>query len=155
MWRLTRVPVPTKSRFPAQGLVVPKADTKPPPLGCMKRLPQSRSDTYKYRKQDAVVLRLHFSRRAAKRLRFGRCERMRGLLVGLASVAIFVAVFSAMVVLAQQNATSSGKLLVVLPIPAGVTVRADIQNLLDRNCLLRSRLPKEGRNWFMNVRYQF
>ena len=46
-------------------------------------------------------------------------------------------------------------LVVVIPIRAGLTVQAGVKNLLDRNYYYTAGYPEEGRNWFMNVRYQF
>jgi len=46
-------------------------------------------------------------------------------------------------------------LFAFVPIRAGITVQAGIKNLLDRNYYYTAGYPEEGRNWFMNVRYQF
>ena len=35
------------------------------------------------------------------------------------------------------------------------TVQAGIKNLLDRNYYYTAGYPEEGRNWFVNLRYQF
>ena len=46
-------------------------------------------------------------------------------------------------------------LFAFVPVRAGITVQAGIKNLLDRNYYYTAGYPQEGRNWFMNVRYQF
>jgi iron complex outermembrane receptor protein len=43
----------------------------------------------------------------------------------------------------------------VVPIAAGFKVQAGIKNLLDRYYYYSSGFPEAGRNWFVNMRYQF
>jgi iron complex outermembrane recepter protein len=46
-------------------------------------------------------------------------------------------------------------LLAVVPVRAGVTVQAGVKNLLDRNYYYTAGYPQIGRNWFVNLRYQY
>ena len=44
---------------------------------------------------------------------------------------------------------------VIAPIYKRMTVQAGIKNLLDRSYYDVAGYPEEGRNWFVNLRYQF
>jgi outer membrane receptor protein involved in Fe transport len=56
---------------------------------------------------------------------------------------------------AYSEAYATRGVFAFVPIRAGITIQAGIKNLLDRNYYYTARYPQEGRNWFMNVRYQF
>jgi iron complex outermembrane recepter protein len=56
---------------------------------------------------------------------------------------------------AYSETYATTDLFAFVPIRAGITVQAGIKNLLDRNYYYTAGYPQEGRNWFMNVRYQF
>jgi iron complex outermembrane receptor protein len=43
----------------------------------------------------------------------------------------------------------------IIPVYKRATVQAGIKNLLDRNYYYTAGYPEEGRNWFVNLRYQF
>ncbi len=43
----------------------------------------------------------------------------------------------------------------IVPVYKRATVQAGIKNLLDRNYYYTAGYPEEGRNWFVNLRYQF
>jgi len=43
----------------------------------------------------------------------------------------------------------------IVPVYQRFTVQAGIKNLLDRNYYYTAGYPEEGRNWFLNLRYQF
>ena len=43
----------------------------------------------------------------------------------------------------------------IAPIYKRVTVQTGIKNLFDRNYYYVAGYPEEGRNWFLNLRYQF
>jgi len=43
----------------------------------------------------------------------------------------------------------------VVPIYRRMTVQAGVKNVFDRNCFYVAGYPEIGRNWFLNLRYQF
>ena len=57
--------------------------------------------------------------------------------------------------LPHSESYATTDLFAFVPIRAGITVQAGVKNLLDRNYYYTAGYPEEGRNWFMNVRYQF
>jgi outer membrane receptor protein involved in Fe transport len=44
---------------------------------------------------------------------------------------------------------------VIAPIYKRITVQTGIKNVFDRNYYYVAGYPEEGRNWFLNLRYQF
>jgi iron complex outermembrane receptor protein len=42
-----------------------------------------------------------------------------------------------------------------VPFHARLNAQAGVKNLLDRNYFYNAGYPEEGRNWFLNMRYQF
>lgn len=43
----------------------------------------------------------------------------------------------------------------LVPVHAGFSVQAGVKNLLDRNYYYSAGYPEAGRNWYLNLRYQF
>lgn len=46
-------------------------------------------------------------------------------------------------------------IIAVIPVAAGFKVQAGIKNLFDRDYYYSAGFPEAGRNWFVNMRYQF
>ncbi len=57
--------------------------------------------------------------------------------------------------LPYSESYASTDVFAVVPIRAGITLRAGVKNLLDRNYYYTAGYPEEGRNWFFNLRYHF
>ena len=43
----------------------------------------------------------------------------------------------------------------IVPVYKQATVQIGVKNLLDRNYFYVAGYPEAGRNWFLNMRYQF
>ena len=54
---------------------------------------------------------------------------------------------------AESYATTD--IMTVIPIHYGVRLQAGVKNLFDRNYYYTAGYPEEGRNWYVNLRYQF
>ena len=54
---------------------------------------------------------------------------------------------------AESYATTD--IMTVVPIRSGVRLQAGVKNLFDRNYYYTAGYPEEGRNWYVNLRYQF
>ncbi len=50
---------------------------------------------------------------------------------------------------------ASMDLFLLVPLRSGVTVEGGVKNVLDRNYYYTAGYPEIGRNWFINLRYQF
>jgi iron complex outermembrane receptor protein len=46
-------------------------------------------------------------------------------------------------------------LATVVPVGTHFNAQAGVKNLFDRNYFYTAGYPEEGRNWFLNLRYQF